>query len=255
MKKPLLHLPYLVLLIISSLPAFAQQAAQQTSQSRLRLEPFAGLHYSLIASPEKEVRQMQHAYNGNQSWRTTYAHDQHTAKFGLQAGLRAQLRLNKKWGIGTETALQQIRSHRTLLEQETLESSFGFWQQGLERNTDIRLLYFSQSLEGSYTISPRFSARLGAYAATLLSSYQEGVFFIPEGDAPASFEEMQKAGYGLRDTQLGLQASLAYQPYSKLVLTAQARQSLQSIYSSEAQPAGAVRLTYFSLTAGYRFEL
>jgi hypothetical protein len=153
--------------------------------------------------------------------------------------LRTVLHIHSKWGIKAETSIQQLQFARSTYKKfEAYGNQSSSYQSG-----NGQMLYFYQSLEANYQLNKRFSLAAGGFAGTLLSSHQ---------DYPSMLEDERKIGLGLRDTRLGTQASISYQ-HVRGITAAFLRQDLKSIYTSEAQPAGAISPTSLSLSIGYRF--
>jgi hypothetical protein len=181
----------------------------------------------------------------------TIDRDQHFTLPGLEAGLRTQLHITNKWGIKLEAGLQQMhyrrRVEKKLYTNGNMQYSFA--------ESDVKLLFLHQSLEAAYSVTSRILVSGGGYAGTLLTSEQNMPLFPTADNTPAASEEYRKAGHRLRDTQLGLKASLSYALPMGITTTAGIRQSLQSLYTAEAQPAGAVRPASVSLTIGYTFNI
>lgn len=220
---------------------------------QLLLEPFAGISYPLL--PIKELRQTHTFTNwggsNSQSYQT-YKRDTNKALPGVEAGLRTNLQLNTSWGIRLESGVQQMHFRRKVaLEQEISQGQYSYI-----RESDLKLLYFYQSLEASYKLNDKLATSLGGYAGTLLSSYQNDPLYAPPlNEWPTNLEDFRKAGHGLKDTQLGLQASFSYHFALGIGTTLTFRKSLQSLYTEDAQPAGPIRPTSISLTIGYRFNV
>ena len=244
----------LLFILLSLVPGYAQQQSEGAhAKAPLSLQPFIGINHGLNSSREHHelITYRSWTEGGEPSTSEHYVKDEHSFVPGLEAGLRTQLQLCGNWGIQAETGIQQL-SYRRMLDQEYTSNGY---TNRYDRSSSLRLLYFYQSLEAAYQIKDKFQISGGPYAATLLSSYQNWPLFVPEGDLTTDQEKVKKAGHGLRDTQLGLQAKLSYQIFRGLSATSTVRQSLQSVYSEEAQPAGAIKPTSFSLTLGYKFQV
>ena len=240
MKKVFFSLSFFVLLLGGAITASGQQLACPSDFTpTLSLEPFMGVSRAII--PTRELTETHTYYfNGQNHTYTTYFKDEHNPKLGLEGGLRTRLQLNEKWGIKAETGFQQLQYGRKTLQKVATPDNSG----SDEKSGSMAMLYFYQSLEANYRISNCFSTSAGGFAGTLLSSYQNNFGLT---------DEEKVSGKGLRTTRLGLQASVSYEHTSGLTATFNVRQDLKSIYTSEAQPAGAISPTSLSLTLGYRF--
>lgn len=235
----------LLLCVLFNLPdAQAQQ---------LSIEPFAGVAYPIMKTKEFMRSETRTDWNGNTTTSKFYTKDKYNAAVALTGGFRTRMQLKDKWGIQLETGLQQMRFNRDITHK--LES-YNYPLNEYRRSGNLRLLNFYQSLEGSCTFGEHLSVSAGGYVSTLLSSYQDWPLFAPGSQQISEdAEELKKAGHGLRDSQLGVQAHMSYLFPFGLSATATVRQPLQSIFSEEAQPAGPVRPTIVSLTLGYRLKV
>ncbi|WP_224999982.1 hypothetical protein [Cesiribacter sp. SM1] len=232
--------------------ALLMGAAHMATAQQLSLQPYAGIGLSLMKDKTLDQTWNPPVWGGGHaSLYNTTDRDLHYTLPAPEAGLRTQLQVANKWSLRLETGLQQMRYRRRV--EKTLYTSGNMQYSFAE--SDIELLFLHQSLEGAYSVTPRILLSAGGYAGTLLTSVQNMPLFPPEAGTPGTSEAYTKAGHGLRDTQLGLKASLSYELPLGITTTAGIRQSLQSLYTAEAQPAGPIKPISFSLTVGYKFKV
>ena len=243
MRIPFISLQLVALLFACAFTASAQEPDYPANATpTLALEPFFGFSKAFIPTKEESETKTIATGGNESSTYTTRTRDTHTTSLGLEGGARTRLQLHEAWGIKAETGFQQLLYTRNQYESVKAE---GFESEHKAEGIS-RMLYFYQSLEANYQFNTSFSASAGGFAGTLLSSYQE-IF--------SRFGAGTRDGAGLRDSRLGLQASLSYLHATGLRATLNLRQDLKSVYTSEAQLAGVISPTSLSLTLGYQFAV